>query len=240
MSNIPTLPPDDDGLSSYQEDANAASRVIQGDLLKFSNEGVWLDHSIDDEPFLPNRELVVVNRATVVQKWLDKMPVETRFILPGEAVPDIEALNELCPNSEWAKDLNNNLRGPWQAQTFLYMADLANMERFTFATNTVGGSIAIRELTEKTMLKRRLYGAKVSPVVRLKNKPMKTRFGPRMRPHFEIMHWTGLGPDSKATAVSGPNTPSLPPAGAEAAIPGGIIEQSSDNSYEDLNDDLPI
>ena len=90
-------------------------RVIQGEKWSFSNESTWVN--ADEELISPDREVVVVDTARVLQKWIDQTPVRdaTRFV-PGEQV-DVEQLNEACPKSEWSEDLNSKPRGPWQLQT---------------------------------------------------------------------------------------------------------------------------
>jgi hypothetical protein len=99
-----------DGFAGYTDDIAGSSRIIQGDVLKFGNDGVWSNRSAD-EPFGPERELVMVEIARVSQKWLNSTPVETRFVPPGEPMPDIDGLNAACPRAEWSKDLNGNPRG---------------------------------------------------------------------------------------------------------------------------------
>jgi hypothetical protein len=238
-----------DGFAGYTDDIagheSQSSRIIQGDVLKFGNDGVWSNRSAD-EPFGPARELVMVEIARVSQKWLNGTPVETRFIPPGEPMPDIDDLNAACSRAEWTKDLNGNPRGPWQNQTVAYLLDLENMERFTFPTGTIGGNIAIGEIADKVKMMRRYRGANVYPAVRLKSKPMKTKFGQRPRPHFELQRWITLGGDGNGPALPAPATnaaPILPDVGTrQAASDGGgsgsIVEEPT--LAEEMNDDLPF
>jgi hypothetical protein len=233
----------DDGFDGFAGQESQSSRIIQGDVLKFGNDGVWSNRSAD-EPFAPERELVMVEIARVSQKWLNSTPVETRFIPPGAPMPDIDDLNAACPRAEWTKDLNGNPRGPWQNQTVAYLLDLENMERFTFPTGTIGGNIAIGEIVDKVKMMRRYRGGNVYPAVRLKSKPMKTKFGQRPRPHFELQRWVTLGGgggDGQALPASTPNAaPALPDGGARTARPtgGGGVEEPS--LAEEMNDDLPF
>src|SRR6478672_4921223 len=98
------LKTNDTRVDGFDDDDGAAEgdfvRVIQGEKWSFSNEGAWLN--ADGEEISPDREVVVVDIARVLQKWgTDRMPVrgETKFLAPGEH-PDLELLNEACPKSE--------------------------------------------------------------------------------------------------------------------------------------------
>ena len=54
---------------------------------------------------------------------------------------------------------------------------------------------------------RALRGARVVPVVRLTHRPMKTAFGMKHRPEFEVIEWRQWG--GGGSAISGPATPQL-------------------------------
>ena len=105
MKNLPAT--EDDGFEGYcdtyvvpQEQAN--SSIIEGTRLKFSNEGKWVDSENAD--FDTDRELLAVRLLRVVQKWVNNSVVETRILQPHEPWPDLEAMNEACPRSEWRED----------------------------------------------------------------------------------------------------------------------------------------
>jgi hypothetical protein len=163
-------------------------------------------------------------------------------------MPDIGELNAACPKSEWGVDLNKNPCGPWQNSTVLYLIDLSSMEKFTFPTSTIGGSIAVREIVDKTKTMRRFRGGNVYPVVRLRSKVMKTKFGKRPRPHFEVQRWITLGgggSEGRAVPPPAPSisaSPTTPDAGTRNAHAsgggGGIVEEPS--LREELNDDIPF
>ncbi len=213
---------DDDG-------GNDSTRVIQGEKWSFTNEGTWVN--ADEEEIPRNREVVVVDIARVLQKWIDKTPVETRFLASGEQV-DVEQLNDACQKSEWSEDLNGKPRGPWQIQNVVYLVDMETMQRFTYPTSTVGGSIAITDLKDAVKLMRRFKGGGIYPVVSLAGKHMNTRFGGRQRPHFQIKRWISFGPDGTA----------LP-----AASPQGLVEHKAaahvvkePTLHEEMDDDIPF
>jgi hypothetical protein len=118
-------------------------------------------------------------------------------------------MNEKVPRKEWVEGPSGELRGPWQAQHVLYLLDVGPMDKYTFATGTTGGRIAIRELRDKLVWMRRLRGPNVYPVITLADKFMNTRFGGRQRPFFVIKRWVRLGGEGGEVEALPP--PSLPP-----------------------------
>jgi hypothetical protein len=143
---IVPLEPEVDGFDGFTEEVEgqeAARRaVIQGTKLAFTNEVTWVG---GDEQISPpsTREFIAVDIARVVQKWVDNLPVETRILGPGEKVPDLIALNEAIPRSQWGKDPSGNPRGPWQFQYVVYLLDPITLDRFSYPTGTSGGKIAV-------------------------------------------------------------------------------------------------
>jgi hypothetical protein len=237
----------------FDDDAGGGTdqvRVIIGEKWSFSGEGTWVN--ADEELILPNREVVVVRIARVLQKWVDQCPVHeaTKFLAPGESV-DIEGLNDECPRAEWTEDLNGKPRGPWQVQSIVYMVDPANMQRFTYPTSTVGGNIAIGELKDAVNLMRKFRGAGICPVVTLATKHMKTKFGGRQRPHFAILRWFSFdggappmqlpaGPAPKRLGPDQSAAPAPAPAKRDAIdmlVGGTIVEEPT--LREQLNDKIP-
>ena len=203
--------------------------IIQGDVVKFTNEATWVTR--DGKKLPKDLELVAVNVTRVAQKWWDGHPVETIILEPHEKFPDVEDKNEKTPREEWVEDPNgNNLRGPWQAQHILYLLDLKTMDKFTYPTGTAGGRIAIRELHNKIMWMRRLRGQTVYPVIVFSNAFMKTRFGGRQRPHFQIVRWVRLG--GEGDEVKALPLPQPPPQSDLA-----VIEEPS--LKEEMNDEIP-
>jgi hypothetical protein len=105
-------------------------------------------------------------------------------------------MNEAVPKAEWRQGLNG-LQGPWQTQQMVILVDPRDMSFYTYATSAIGGFIAIRELADKVKAMRHWRGA-VSPVVTLGDMPMKTRFGERRRPHFNVVDWIRMTGSSES------------------------------------------
>jgi hypothetical protein len=217
------------------DDRPQSAGIIQGSLVKFSNEAMWVTRDGDELP--AGLELVAVDVGRVVQKWQDQQPVETIVLQPHQKFPDIEEMNEKVPKEEWVEGPDGNMRGPWQAQHILYLLDPKTMDKYTFPTGTTGGRIAIRELVDKTTWMRRLRGPNVYAVVLLTDTFMNTKWGGRQRPHFKIVRWVG----SEGGQVEALPPPSpLPTAAQTTAQPELPLKEVKEPSLaEDLDDEVP-
>ena len=228
-----------DGFEGYEDriegdDQSHGGGIIKGTGIRFTNEATWTDR--DEEELPDDLELVVVEVARVVQKWINRQPVETRILEPGEKFPDIEQLNQDAQRSEWANGPDGKPRGPWQAQHIAYLLNPETMDRFTFPTGTVGGQIAVREVVDKTKWMRKLRGARVYPIIRLSDTFMPTAFGGRQRPHFEIERWVSFGPDEKALAAPPGSNTAIESAAQNAEQPRNVAKPTLS---EEMNDEIP-
>src|SRR6516162_6894080 len=184
------------------DDRPDGAGIIQGNLVKFSNEAMWVTR--DGDELSADLELVAVDVGRVVQKWQDQQPVDTIILQPHQKFPDVEEMNEKVPKEEWVEGPDGKPRGPWQAQHILYLLDLKTMDKFTFPTGTTGGRIAVGELRDKLVSMRQLRGPGVYPLVSLGDTFMKTKWGGRQRPHFQIVRWVRLGGEGgKVEALPG-------------------------------------
>jgi hypothetical protein len=221
-----------DGFTGYDDriegdDRPVGGGVIQGTLIKFTNESTWVTG--DGDELSSKLELAAADLQRFVQKWINQKPVETIFVPPGEKFPDITEMNAKAPKSEWRENFNGEMVGPYQAQTALYLVNPTTLDKYTYPTSTVGGAIAIRELCDKVKWMRR-HRPGANAVVTLSDVHMNTRFGGRQRPHFNIVRWIGLD-DKSALPPTG-----KPPGGGAAAIMHEIKEPTL---REELADDLP-
>jgi hypothetical protein len=168
-------------------------RVIQGVLLRCV-DGNWHDR---DKLAVPSK-LLALTTFTIAQRWRDQKPEET---IDGRvsSLPDVGELNAKIPETQWEKGINGK-RPPWQRSEVIYLLDETEAQKFTFASGTVGATIAVEELRDRVKWMRVLRGgAKVVPIVELANKPMKTQHGvSKLRPHFKIAGWCNIVPASEA------------------------------------------
>jgi hypothetical protein len=183
-----------DWTDEVESGEQSSERSIIGQRVRFSNEGQWL---LADQTEL-TKLLIAVNTRRTAVKWGKTKggPVETIFLKAGEKFPDLAKRNEETPKSEWIEGFDGKPKGPWEAQHILYLLDPVDISQYSYPTSTVGGGIAVRELVDRIMWMRRLRGNAVYPVVQLTTRLMRTKFAGRLRPHFEIVDWTKIDPDS--------------------------------------------
>ena len=220
--NLPSVVIGDGFENHHEGDERSGNRIIQGTIVKFTNEAEWVTR--DDEKISSDHELIATDIIRVVQKWVGGMPVETRVLGPGENFPDVEALNEAAPKSEWAEGPDGKKRGPWQCQYIVHLLDPKTMDQYSYATGTVGGGICVRDLRDKVLWMRRMRGQNIFAVVTLSDKNMKTKFGGRQRPHFVVVRWIALG-GGDANALPAPDAGS---GGAEVEAPT-LAEELNDS-----------
>lgn len=228
MSETTNYMPPDDGLNDSGGSGNA--RVIQGTLLRFANEGQWKNSN--GEAISPQLELCVHSVARVVQKWIDDTPLHdlTRHLHPSEAIPDLDAMNDKCPKSEWGVDFNNKPKGPWQFQHIIYLFNLDTYAKYSWPFNTVGGNIAREELVDATKMKRLIANSpNVYPVIVLGSAHMNTAYGGRLRASLIIKRWISFG--AQGALPGAPAPAALPPAEKPA-------EKKQKPNNDDLNDEI--
>ena len=160
----------------------------------------------EGEEIGPDKELVVLGLEKVVQKFVGRKLLDTIIVPDGAKVPNLKEMNDAAPREEWGVDLNNNPVGPYTLVLVLKLINVT-LDRFAFITNSVGGSIAIGDLSDKTRIMRRFRGPNVSPVVSLGVTTFRTNFGPKKRPDFRIVRWITLSAD----VLPGPDRPTAAP-----------------------------
>jgi hypothetical protein len=207
-----------DGFDGYVErtegdDRPAGQGLIKGTLLRFGATAQW--ETRDSEVIDGSTKLVAIDVIRAVVKWgADKKPEQTIIVPSGQPMPDVAEMNEAVPRPEWRQGLNGP-QGPWQAQKLVVLVDPMDMSFFTFATSAIGGFIAIDDLVRKTQAMRKWRGP-VSPVVTLDDLPMKTKFGERRRPHFNVVDWIRMGGGGAE-----PQLPVLPAPKPDSSSDGG-------------------
>jgi hypothetical protein len=171
-------------------------------LLLKCTDGRWTGRDGLPAPTIP---LLVVSTLTILQQWLNKKPLETIIKQKGQEWPDVDALNEAIPQSEWEIGIDGKPRAPWQAQRVVYLMEEKTAERFTYVNGTTGANIAVSDLKSRVADMRFMTGDDtVLPVVELASAPMKTRFGLKQRPEFKIVSWRSISGASRLEPLPTP------------------------------------
>jgi hypothetical protein len=197
---------DYDDTTEGKEERLSGSLLVGGKI-GFSIAQIWVDR--DGNKLPPRLELVVNKILRAVQKRdLDGNPIaeHTHILEPHEKWPDIEALNETCPKSEWREGPDGKLRGPFGGQRFVYFVDMQDMSLYTWPSpkDTIGSRMCINDLRDRINLTRKFRGVDVYPVVELSDTFMPTRFGGRQRPHLPVKRWITFGPSGEVKQLEAP------------------------------------
>jgi hypothetical protein len=214
---------DDDGFHGSPN----SGRLLKGSYLKWTDANHWIDR----DGLAPPSPLLVIAIDEALQRWKDNKA----DVIRDKPLPDPEELNSTIPTSEWERGNDGQLRKPWAHVVIVYLVNPTTGEIYTYTAPTIGAHIAYDTLNEAVTTMRVLRGTRVLPVVSLSERPMKTNFGMRRRPHFEIIGWKTPGDDTKAVAtkpasqLSGPTlvpqeTPPAPtpPAASTPATPSPV------------------
>jgi len=115
-----------DGFDGYTDEVESADnadealpqhahqRVIQGTQISFDyKKSMWVDEN--GQPLPPERPYIVARIRRLVQKWTpdNKLDGPPQEIGPNQKWPDVEAMNEKRPKSEWRMYFDQ-LVGPYQ------------------------------------------------------------------------------------------------------------------------------
>ena len=169
----------------FQDPSDLKQRLLRGTLLSWSDSQHWRDRDGLPAP----AQLLVVGVDTALQRWRDGKPE----VLLDKPLPDPDDLNAAIPIEEWELGVDGQKRKPWAHVCVVYGVDVAKGGIYTFISATTGAHIAFEALREAVATMRMLRGDKVVPLVTLAERPMKTKFGIKVRPHFEIAGWKTSG-----------------------------------------------
>jgi hypothetical protein len=195
QNKLTTIPgPADDGFGVTSFDN---SRMFQGARVKFGTDG---QYRVNDQVLPPLMELLLGSMATIAQNWHDKKLIDERRKPPEQSHAEftdmIEALNEESDPDTWELNLSGEKRPPWQVYEVAYFIDLKTAQRFTLALATVGMRIAASEIRQMVSDMRAIKGQYIFPLVKLGTLSMKTRFGNKPRPRFEVVGWRAWQSDT--------------------------------------------
>jgi hypothetical protein len=122
-------------------------------------------------------------------KFWDRKLAEKKIyrVVKGERAPDRDQMPDL-DTSLWQNGLDNKPTDPWVLQYLLPMEDPETGEVRIFVTSSTGGRMAISDLVDKYVAKRKRDPALGQPLIRLQKMMMPTTsFGNVPRPQFEII-----------------------------------------------------
>ena len=185
MSNGDLKQYDDGGGNDGFNGALSSDRTIKGTQLVWNDAQHWRDR----DGLKPPAQLLVVGVDALLQRWRDGKAQ----VIRAKPLPDPDDLNSAIPVSEWEVGIDGQKRPPWQDTAVVYFIDPVTGGFYTFVSSTTGGRIGVDHLKESVAGMRMLRGGKVLPLVTLEERPMKTRFGVKSRPHFGVVDWKEAG-----------------------------------------------
>jgi hypothetical protein len=179
-----------DGFDADAHDPTASP--IRGTSLKFKDGDYYTFSELID---VRGKSYAVLDRLQGWQKLESGCPPEYLMRQQGEPRPPRPHVDE----ADWPLNPNNVPEHPYKLTHYLRLLDADTAEFSTFWTNTIGGNIAIGNLSDQVNEMRRVRPNAI-PVVALKSVEMPTQYKTtKPRPHFQILGWRERpGPEQKA------------------------------------------
>ena len=201
----------------------------------------------DADGVAPPKQLLLTGATDALQRWRGKGKPE---VIADHPLPDENTLNENIPISEWEKGPDGLPRPPWSHVVVIYGIDIVTGAPYTYISATTGGHIAYDQLMQAIEGMRLLRGGSVLPLVELGERPMRTRFGDKSRPAFNIVSWKEpasltaleeLGESEELESQQAALTQASDPVKAEAATPArrGLKDVKPVSPGEAINDKVP-
>jgi hypothetical protein len=189
-TQVSGTPTGESGYKPTFERDQASANLIQGDRLKFSGNNVWTDAG--GKPLNLDIRYVVTGARIGLQRWVKKDGKPVPEVILG-TLPEIEKLNAAIPKETWETGLDGKPKAPWAFIWVFYLVNPVTAKKFTYVNSTSGTKIAYNDLVEQIFTARELRGEDVLPIVKLGTTPMKTQWGVRPRPAFEVEDYTLAG-----------------------------------------------
>src|SRR6516164_9369349 len=171
-----------DGWDAQANDS--AASPMKGSSIKFDAGAYFIGR--EKTLIQPDRQFVAIDVREGWQFLKKDCPAEYSMRAVGGPKPPRP--NSFADPSEWPGGLDGDPADPWKYAKFLYLLDPLSVEVFTFTSSTTGGRIGISDLTAQIQLMRNTRPGAV-PIVELQSRLMKTKFGMKPRPFFQVCGW---------------------------------------------------
>jgi hypothetical protein len=204
-------------IDGFDDNADATNSPLRGIAFRFK-DGEYFAFS--DEFPTEGRTFAVIDKADGWQKLAEGTPPEYLMRKPGEVRPPRPHVDE----ADWPTGFDGKPQHPWVLTRYLYLLDTATGEVSTFYSGTIGGRVALDELSAQVKVTRSVQPDAI-PVITLESRDMPTKFGgTKPRPYFKIAGYKLRGSIGSQALL----TDESAPAAIEAPKPS-----------EDFNDPLP-
>jgi hypothetical protein len=170
-------------ISDNWDDADRTANPARGVEFVFNNSAYV---TVGDKSPISG-QVIIIDRA---EGWrFLKAGCQPEWIMRrlGEPKPE----QPICPEETWpVSSYSGEPECPWKYTLYIQGLKVGTGEAVTFATSTIGGRVAVDELTDQIQSMRRLGRAGALPIIELCTKMMPTKkFGNRPRPWFKIVGW---------------------------------------------------
>jgi hypothetical protein len=165
------------------EEKNNSNSLIIGAILKFKDGG----YSIDKVYHPSGGRYGIRDVIFAWVHWDGGKPIEHRITPLGERHPERDELPDQDQEA-WPAGFDGKPADPWKDTRYLQIIDLKTGRDLTFITDSYGGHRAIGDLRAQ-IRNVRAAEPNASPIISLGGTQMKTRFGMKPRPQFDILEW---------------------------------------------------
>ena len=165
------------------EETNPSNGLIIGRILKFKDGA----YSVDKTPFPSGGSYLLRNVIFAWVHWDDGKPIEHRITNLNERHPEVDEMPDR-DQEEWPAGFNGEPSDPWKDTRYLQLICRKTGADYTFITDTNGGHRAIGDLKGQIRNVRAVTPGAM-PIVGLGATQMKTKYGMKPRPQFDILGW---------------------------------------------------
>ena len=173
-------------VDGFSDTGDTEASPIRGIGFRFKEGKEGEEYIAYSEPFpVKGRTFAAIDKTDGWQKLAEGVPPEYLMRKPGQPRPPRPHVDE----KDWPLDFNGKPEHPWKLTQYLYLLDTATGEISTFWSNTTGGKIAFRDLSDQVNLMRDMNPGKIPvALIALDRTMFQTGFGgKKARPLFRIL-----------------------------------------------------